>query len=537
MTDTGTALLRIVALSRRGALDHALRLFHAEGFADVQDDAAVLALKGRLLKDEALLASGATRRAKAAAAGDAYAASALIAPAPYPLINAATLALIAGDRAEAARRADEVLALMAREVADETAYWLAATEAEALLLKGEIATAKAALARAIEGAPLAWEDHASTLRQFAVILTQLGEDSAWLAPFLPPRSLYYTGQMAPLLPEEEIVRQVRQVVAVENVGFGFGSLAAGADIVVAECLLELGVELAVHLPLRVDPFTEVSVRPFGSHWVDRFRRTLAAASQTMILGDEGETGEAGLDSLVELADLVAMGRTVMSASMLQSEAVQLVVGETPGTGAPEGHSARAASLWRGAGRRQHIVASGRAVPGTADRADGVRLVSILAAEFGSPEGSRLAMLARAGGTLAAAAPVLADASLATPPRWSSSRLLLAWDDPADALRSAIALARAATAPTPMRLGLHIGPAVAIGSETVPALVGPAFQLAERVAEIADTGSIFASGPFAAALRAGSANCVRMEFIGELAGMTERDACELYVIRPSDDEFL
>ena len=98
--------------------------------------------------------------------------AAALQPATYPLINAATLSLLSGDRAQAAEIAREVLARIAAEPEEpETPYYRAATEAEALLLLGRREEARAALAAAVAAAPHAWEDHGSTLRQFVAIET------------------------------------------------------------------------------------------------------------------------------------------------------------------------------------------------------------------------------------------------------------------------------------------------------------------------------------------------------------------------------
>ncbi len=51
------------------------------------------------------------------------------------------------------------------------------------------------------------------------------------------------------------------------VGFAFGGLAAGADIVVAEMLLDLGAAVTAVLPFPPEPYLEQSVRPGGEAWV------------------------------------------------------------------------------------------------------------------------------------------------------------------------------------------------------------------------------------------------------------------------------
>ena len=89
------SLLSIIAYARSGALDHACRLFLEGGFELVDDDPAVLSVRGRLLKDRALAAEGAERRRLYLEAAGAYARAGEIGGATYPLINAATLSLLA----------------------------------------------------------------------------------------------------------------------------------------------------------------------------------------------------------------------------------------------------------------------------------------------------------------------------------------------------------------------------------------------------------------------------------------------------------
>src|SRR4051812_48979626 len=55
-------LSTIIALARAGALDHAWYQFSMAGYATRDDDPAALTVKGRLLKDRALRASGEERR-------------------------------------------------------------------------------------------------------------------------------------------------------------------------------------------------------------------------------------------------------------------------------------------------------------------------------------------------------------------------------------------------------------------------------------------------------------------------------------------
>jgi len=168
------------------------------------------------------------------------------------LINAATLSLLSGDRGRAEEIAREVLDRIAREPDEpETPYYRAATEAEALLLLGRRDEARAMLEAAVAAAPRAWEDHASTLRQFLIIQDVLGGDRAWLDLLRPPRSLHFAGDGA------------AEAAADPDIGFGFGALAAGDELAAAEALLARGAELHVVLPSDPVSFAAAFVDPEG----------------------------------------------------------------------------------------------------------------------------------------------------------------------------------------------------------------------------------------------------------------------------------
>ncbi len=160
-------LASIRRLARAGDTEHAWHMFGQAGLAAEGADADIISLRGRLLKDRALKASGAERSTLLGEARDAYLQAASIRPATYPLINAATIELLGGAPDRAAALAEHILRMLdsgAHEA--ETAYWLGATRAEAHLLTGRIEAAVTALAEAVQQAPAAWEDHASTLRHF-----------------------------------------------------------------------------------------------------------------------------------------------------------------------------------------------------------------------------------------------------------------------------------------------------------------------------------------------------------------------------------
>lgn len=522
-------VLTITAQARAGALDRAWQMFRDAGFDRVADDPAVLSLKGRLLKDEALLFTGEARREHARAAAAAYAAAAQLAPAPYPLINAATLALIAGDVPGSRSLAADVEELLHAGVADETPYWLAATEAEARLLAGDVAGAAAALARAIAEAPHAWEDHASTLRQLGVILAEQGASADWLGPHRPPRSLHFAGHLR--LPENvgALTDTIDALLESERVAFGYGALAAGADLLIAERLIKRRAEVHVVLPGNVSAFVERSVRPHGDAWVRRFEAALAEAAS---VHEMGEASPGAFMPSVRLADGVAMGRATMQAGLLQSEAVQLLLG--PGALDDAGQSAHAGALWHRTGRRQHLLPLPLPVPASPQQPEPSRLqiLAVLAVDLLAGEGEDFTVLER---DLAARLPALHRALSASPPaaaRWSAQRLLLGFHGVGAAWQAARSIGAALASTGPLRQALHIGLAMPVSDPVTGAtvLLGDSFDLAERILGVTAAGATFASEAFAASLAACEADAGRAELVGELA-LAAQAPIALYAMRP------
>lgn len=483
------SLLPIIAHARAGALDHALRLFHDAGLDTLDDDPAVLSLKGRLLKDQARRATGEARRALYARSAEAYGAAGAINWATYPLINAASLSLLAGEPERAGALAEKVLARLDRgDEEPDTPYWREATRAEAELLLGRVHEAWLTLQDAIALAPKAWEDHAATLRQFALILEEQGGDADWLEPMRPPRALYFAGQMGVDPADAELARQIAETLEAERVGFGFGALAAGADIVVAEALLSRGAELHLVLPGGREAFRAGSVAPTGGGWPERFDAVLDRADTVSVVGEDR------LDRLsVRLAARVAMGRAAMQARLLSTEAIQLVVPDEA-EAAEAGGSGWARAVWRAAGRRTISHPAGRVRdPETSDR---------LAAPMGQP----LAIIALDAGPaedMADRLPALwagLDAAGITsdiPPVWTGSALLLGFETCRAGARAARA---AAESMGECRIAGDVGEIRETPAPGGPALrTGAPIETAARLLASVPSGAALVSDRFAAVL--------------------------------------
>lgn len=501
MQTPSPALPAIIALARSGALDRARRLFDEAGLRGA-DDAATLSVHGRLLKDEARRAALGDRPRLWREAGDAYARAAALGGATYPLINAATLALLAGDPATSQQRAGEVLArLDSGETGPETPYYLEATRAEALLLLGRTDEAAAALRAACALAPQAWEDHASTLRQFRLILDALGGDAGWLAPLEPPRSLHFAGHMG--VDDDPALRaRIDGLLEAERIGFAFGALAGGADLIVAEAALARDAELHLVLPASPGVFRAESAAPLGGDWPDRFDAVLARAASVMVV----EPSLAATTLLhVRLAAEIAMGRAAMKAAALASEAMQLLVAD-PGEDGRE--TERIGRGWRAAGRRQLRLEQPRRAGGAAPPLPGAPEGGILAALLAvSLEGEGPALLARADGALAGAHTL-------APPVVAGDVLHLAFAGPVEAAAVAGRLVADGTS----RIAGHYGVAIEVPSPFggPPALTGPATGLAPDLLASTPPGAVHVSEAFAAALHSRTALAPgETAWIGEL----------------------
>ncbi len=326
------ALAPILSLARAGATSRSWDAFVEAGLDGVTSDPKVMTLKGRLLKDQARKASGEAQARLFLRSAKAYADAAALKPDSYPLINAATMSLFAGQADHMRALAGEVLALMQTGVGQgETPYWHSATRAEAMLLLGDVDAAKAALTEAISHAPLAWEDHATTLRQFRQILALRRDDEAWFAGLAPPLSLYFGGMMGLAADDDTAKNAVERAISDMSPGFGYGALAAGADILIAEALVGRGAELHIVLPVIPSLFKAISVDPFGADWSVRFDALFEIAATVEIIDGGPELSLAAVD----IASQVAKGRAVDNAARLESSATGLTIIAT-------GHSPAAA---------------------------------------------------------------------------------------------------------------------------------------------------------------------------------------------------
>lgn len=493
----------IAALARAGATGRAWAQFVAGGWDARRDDPAALSLHGRLCKDRARLAQGAAREGLFAEAADCYARANALAPAPYRAINAATARLLAGDTAGAADGARQVLAMLdGVPPPADTPYYLAATRAEAALLLGDPAAAEAAMTAAAAADPDGWDDRAVTLAQLREIGACQGADLAWLDAFAPPLSLHFAGHMGVAAggeSEAALHNALDELLARQPIGFAWGALAAGADIVIAERLLAQGTALHVVLPCPVSDFIAQSVAPAGHAWVERCTAVLDAAASLRMAGDCA-TGVH--DPLATAhAGALAIGSARLNAQRLGSKALQLIVLDEAGGGR---NTARQAEMWLDTAGPQAILTIPRDAaveqlfaPETPDPARQLAVQLTVLADWPDPRGGSAALQS----ALAPVAAALAAAGLAPGAvRARQGRWDVLCTDPHQALDLAARLAALPVAPA---VGVHTAIGLVLPDPAGGGLVayGPETGLAARLAALAPAGTTLVSDALAVSLAA------------------------------------
>lgn len=349
----------VLTLLRSGALEQAEKEFYRLGLNGDQSSEDIMALKGRVLKAKALEASGAHRQEIAKRSAEAYGAAYTRFGGSFSGINTAALYLVAGDEARARATARQVQQSLETQspTPGEGAYYHLATAAEAWLILGEQARAKRALEDAMPLDPHNYAAHASTLKQFDMLLAATKHRNDWLTPFRPPNSLHFAGHLFRLPAEATpdiktkiygLEKALDDIINTSRFGVAYGALAAGADIIVAERLLRGGVELHVVQPCPRPLFEDTSLTPYGTAWEQRYQKCLEKAASVHIVSDDNTVCD---DLTVAYASETAMGLAALYAQAFATTAEQLVVWD----GGAKSRTGRDASLWAETGRRQHVI--------------------------------------------------------------------------------------------------------------------------------------------------------------------------------------
>jgi hypothetical protein len=344
--------LEVLTLARLGDTERALKLY-GDYRLDQTGEVDALSLKARLLKDQAFAGGAeAPDRAKLREACGLYAAVFRRTRSSYPAINAATLAQMAGRPQLAARLARAATEAVAAEGRED--YFAHATLAEGRVILGDLAGARSALAQAVRSPDADVGARSTTFLQFQRLVSAIGgvEDAeGLLAPIRPPQVAMFCGNIFVSDPplEARLAAGVRAAIAAEQIGFAYGALAAGSDILIAEQLIAAGAELHVVLPFAEADFLEQSVAPGGDDWLRRYAHCRSHAASVTVASNMSYVGEMGQFAY---GSKVTMGMARLRARHLNGEAVQLAIVEEAGKGTLSGSDIGA---WRAAGGRSVVL--------------------------------------------------------------------------------------------------------------------------------------------------------------------------------------
>lgn len=362
MTETPT---HILDLARHGSVRFAVSEFVRQGLDKVRHDEDTMALYGRLYKDLFLSQTGQEAIESARESAIKYETAFKETKGFYSGINAATMSLLAGfDEDMVKMRAKRIMDVLPPTDAldHETKYFVEATRAEAQLLLGEISDARKSMQQALDHDPLNFSAHASTIKQFRMIAAHRGLTYDWVSDFQPPNTFCYAGHIFGISGEAEPKNQclspkqvkalkveLSELLQMHDIGFAYGALAAGSDILIAEAILEEGGELHVTLPINVEAFCDISVKPYGQSWVKRFKSCLKRASSLRIIS---ETAKKRTEILEAQSSLASMGEAIRRAQYYGVGSVQLLIwDEKP----RKSNTAADVMLWDETGRPRLVI--------------------------------------------------------------------------------------------------------------------------------------------------------------------------------------
>jgi class 3 adenylate cyclase len=285
-------------------------------------------------------------------------------------INAATLALLLGERDRAATLACRVREHCRQKLrripeANEERYWLVSTLAEAALLLGDWLEAENWYCQTVEIGHGDWGSLQST-RHNARLLMQCvapDEDGGRIERlFRFPSVVVFAGHMVdwddrtvPRFPPrlEPLVKDaIRQCLSKLNAGFGYASGACGSDILFHEVILEMKGESYVILPYEREFFVKDCVRIGGvSDWGKRFENIIAQATETHEVSKQRQMGS---DVSYEFANLMLHGLASVRAEQLETKLVPVAVWDGKSRN-DVGGTAATVERWRRLGLNVEVI--------------------------------------------------------------------------------------------------------------------------------------------------------------------------------------
>ncbi|MGH1574005.1 adenylate/guanylate cyclase domain-containing protein [Methylobacterium sp. P31] len=332
---------------------------------------------------------------------------------------------------------------------------------------------------------------------------------------------------------------IRARLEIDAVGTGFGSLASGADILFAEELLGRGARLEAVLPFDRDEFVEISVRPAGPAWVERFEACLRQADSVHYATTDRYLNDQGLFAY---CSRLAMGMAVLRARHLGVTVAQVAVWDGRSVAGQLAGTEADMNVWRDAGLPVSVITcaseeaqghsslnlklSTRSSPRSLDRIPRAMLFGDLKG-FGKLTEAQIARVLEHVLTPLGHVMRGYDTEIAFVNTWGDG-LFGVFEDPRSAAHCALDLQRAMVeidllalglpSALALRIGGHYGP-VYVAEDPIlrrPNVFGTHVTRAARIEPITPEGSVYVTLPFAAALALAGLE----KFACAYVGMTE-----------------
>lgn len=504
----------VLAMARMGALAEALSQAEAFKLTGSSKNQDIACIGPRLRRDLAFAHLDGPDKAQLKRAAEGFERVFKDLNTTYPGVNAAATYAMSGDLDRARKLATKVSAAAAAAIEeiddDEPAYWSRATLAECRLITGDAAGAAAEFAAAARAADAAPGKIATTRKQLKRLRSAIGIDDAWIDRTLPIGSiLYFCGPLTPAVGEgqpaiEGLKKKFTSFLGEHQFVSAIGALAAGADIVLAEILLDAGIPLHAHLPLSPTEFMNSSVAPAGGAWRERYIACIERA-HTIDWIRRAKPSRAAY----RLGARFAIGRAIRQAEELATRPTGFIAVQR-GRTAQNSVSVENAKLWRALGLNAEIVED-----------DWLLSSSNLASELGQ---SYLAALVVQGAEKGAVAGILGDLPIYS--QDINGLSLFAFERVSDALKGARRL-RDEPAAKSLRIWLDAG----VGERDAAKSAAFASMLITASCKPQTApGKIYASEIFVYATISTPDLHAHFEYTGYAPTEEKLDPCPLYLVQ-------
>lgn len=532
--DPDARYLQALAMARLGDPHAALRIYERNRVEEIGTEDA-LALRGRLLKDLARRAAGSKRIDLFRQSSQAYRLAYKLSDGYFSGINAATTSLLAGDEDEAKALATAIG--QRPDIAVPRDYYAAASGAEAMLVRGEVEQATDLFAEARRRPDASPGNVASTARQVALIAERLAvaevQRQRLLAAIRPSPVFHFCGHMfrAGWQVEAELGQAIDAILDETGALIAYGPLACGADILIAEAIVERGGELHAVMPFAEEDFLTTSVRLGGPEWEARYVRARDSAASVTFATQIQHSDD---DELFAYCSKLVMGLARLRAGIMQSDVFQLAVWDGRPANGVAGTAADCAE-WERQGGKTRIVS----IPQERPALDTVTLAksgsrphwalrSMLFADFAGfsrLEEDRLSQfLEVVMGRIAAVLDRHGDAVLTRNSWGDAAHVIIA--SPAQAAQIALEIQSELNpqllqemglpAEGGMRISLHHGPIFEHfdAVRSAQAFYGTEVTVAARIEPRVPVGAIYTTQPFAAMIESDQ-NDINFELVGKM----------------------